>query len=1376
MAEFQHQTERFFFAGISCFPKDALPAGKIPLVRNMRVYTDGALDVRAGLFLKQTVAGDVHSLARLNDPTTFNGGVGAVRVIGAGGNLYVGVPTNPAPGVLDAGYSGNPLTMLSAQPPRSPRPWQYVADSSRYMKFLTDSAAVSVGLAQPGPIEVAPVAELQEQHLSEFDIMTSSAWVPAGVVSGPIGAGDRVNTTVSQILYDDGNTGYATIVPADPSGITVGTLLSVGVIPGDFDNALVTEVLIPIASTEIEAIIYDSGNTGLCTIQPAGSLGVGQLEAPPIAAYQARAIRASRVGQTDPRLLLAQRFDTTDFSVAPSTEANEPTRRIRQVDFPVNCLITVGGELTRILSVAVGPDGVQSFRCELASTQGVAAAIEGLPAFRMFLPNTRVPGNALLRVFVSTVLTYPAPLVPEDTTAMTGGIQAPKEMSLAQFANGQAVLPEDELHVAVNIDRMQEIVSVRVYIDVNKGDPNFLENYFFHEWRASDIVTAIQQTNAQNVVPLVDARKTVVANMQLEGINQIRYTKERLKGQWGAEEVFGKLLDRELKKQPASLSAIATQLALGNSQWVDLRVKIGSLTRIGTDPTRTLANVRAFEILVAATAPAPGVTPDPINVKFSDLQIYGGGGVDVGDVGDPVVYSYRYRSSATGAVSNPSPPCRGGLIPRRQDVLLFPTPSADPQVDKIDWFRFGGALTQHTYIGTGPNTADAFTDRYMDSGVDGGPVISYDEFQPWPLADLPHVGTCNVAGTAVEWVSGDQFDTGWAGGSAILINGRATTLYASPTSSTLLHVVDSIGSGVAVQFSLPSPTLLSQPLRSIWGPFQNLYFACGDAVNPGTLYWCNGNNIEAASDANALLVTTPSEPLQAGILYNSFPFVASTEQLYVVMVQLGQGGFQVRTERTPCGRGFWTPWAWATGPEGIFFLAADGLALTAGGGPAEMLTTPDLRDIFPKDGLPGRSVNGIPAPDMTQTAHLRLSYVTGWLYFDYKDLDGVGRTLIYETSGKRFFLDDSNATALRTRLNEPGAGVYDQIVGGADGRVFEYDEGALSDDGSPINWKVATRWVDGGNPRVIKQFADLGVSIDNGDNATGTTVQVIAGDGTIVPPPVIVGAGEDIRTTYIAGMPGGQLLADNLGIELSGIVDEDGRQTLFWWEPAFLFKAEDAATRATDWDNLTYVGAKFIQGVIIRANTYGESKQVYVERATDTGPEIMLTLTVNHDGEAQIAYPLAAAGWNPFIGELVRLRGADGLPWQLIDYRFVWEPAPELATQWETQFTSNEWPGYGHCRDMVIGYEATAPLTLRLTYDDREQVYVLPPTGGVYRRTYLVLCPGKGKAVRYKWTTDEPGRLYKRDIVVRAQGWGMPSGYQTLSPFGGPSRTDGAAI
>lgn len=1371
MADYTKIPQRFFFGGLSAWPQDALPEGKIPYARNLRTYAEGRLRPREGLTARVTpgLGAAIHTLARLNDASSFNGGVAAVRIIGASGTLYRGTPDDATPSAIDSGYSGDPLTVCYAQPPRSPRPYAYVADEDRYRKFTTDGNPLAVGIAQPSAPSTEPTAVVGQIQKSAHDIFSSTAWTAAGTVATAGSNFNRIDTTIAIIQYDEGSTGYCSIVPANFQNITVGTLVTVGDPLGSFDNEIITDITIAIAGTTVEAIIYDSGVTGLCTIQPAGSLGTGQLDAPPIESYRRRAYEAT--GQD-----YAVRRGTA--GTPPSPDPSRPVRRVRQMDFPVNSLIQLGPEVVRILSVAIGPDGIQSFRCRTQTTITAGTTIEGYTAFRLYLPTTHVAGEQITRPAIQNTLTYGAPVEDDAKAVMTGGIQGVWAMTLAQFSNGQAVLPEDEVHLAIKVDRLTEVQTVKLFIDVDETVNDFLQNYYYYEWRASDIITAIQGTNAATVAPLIQARQTVVANQQLEGTASGSTATRRSPTGTGTGTTTGQssttvTSNAYRQRQPVAVSAVATQLGLGNNQWIDLRVKIGQLIRVGTDPSRTLANAQAFEILLQCEGPIAGVTPQPITVQYSDLQIYGGAGPDVGEVGDPYVYCYRYRSSETGAVSNPSPANRGGVLPRRQPVALTPVPSSDPQVDKIDWFRLGGGLPRWTYVSTGDNSSTPFNDTLMDSAIDGGEGIRYDMFQPWPVQDLAHTGTCDVAGTAVFRVSGDPFDTNWSPGSEIIINGRATTLYASPASEDLLHIVDSVGSGTAVDFALPGPTLLSQPLPAVWGDVQGFYFGCGDPLNPGTLYCTHGNNIEATSDAFSLIVSNPSEPLQAGGLYNTFGFVFSSEDLYAIILQQGPTPF--RTIKTPCGRGLWSRWAWAVGPEGIYFLGPDGIYLTAGGSPAQSLSSPDLRAIFPHDGVPGESVNGIPVPDMTQTTRLRLAYIGGWLYFDFVAEDGNPYTLIYDTLAKRWLLDRCDHAGLTCRLEEPGAGVFNQIIGATNGEVYQYDEAAFSDDGTAINYAYTSRWSDGGDPRRVKQWGDLGFDFDPAGEG-GVTITPVISDGATSLTPVAVGAGETGRQSFIVEMNSGRgVLARNLGISFDGTVtsSDTARPTFFWWESNLLLKADDTGKRATDWENLGYQGAKFVQGIVIRANTYGEDKTIVIEK---DGGATAITFTINHDGEEQIAYPLAAAGWSPFVTELIRIISTDDVPWQLLDYRFVWEPAPELATQWETQFTSHDLPGYLTLHDMVYAHESTAPLVLTVTIDDQVIVHVLPPSGGDYKREYMIFCPNKGKAVRYQWKTDEPARLYKRDITVRIQGWGLPGGYMTVSPFGGPHRADGAAI
>lgn len=820
-----------------------------------------------------------------------------------------------------------------------------------------------------------------------------------------------------------------------------------------------------------------------------------------------------------------------------------------------------------------------------------------------------------------------------------------------------------------------------------------------------------------------------------------------------------------------ALTATSGQLALGNGQWIELKMKISDLIRVGTDPSRTLANIAAAEILVSSLGSVAAIA-----IHYDALWLQGGYGPDVGDTGNPYVYAGRYRSSKTGAISNPSPPSRGGVVPRRQYLDVSIPASSEADADLVDYFRFGGALTAWTYTGTAANGA-TFRDANADTNIDGGEILSFARFQPWPITDLPRQGTCNVAGTSITRVSGDTFNSLWAPGSLVVVNGVATTLYCSPLSTTQCQVTTNLGSATNVPFNFIGPTILGQPLSvGFGGAIRGIVyvFAVGDPNDPGALHWSYGNDPDTTSDTFVLIVTGSDEPLQNGVIYDGQGFVFSPDDLYQIL-PTNDPAVPFVAPVTPCGRGLkYSKWAMCGSPDGMYFLTDDGIGLTAGG-PAEIVTNPDLQPLFPHDGSDGQAVNGIQPPDFSQDQFLRLSWVDGIMYFDFIDINGQHASLGYQRATKRWFYDTNAHTGITVRLDEPGDSVHVQILGGVDGTIYQVDDNAFSDDGSGIAYELWTNWPDGGDPRLQKQFGDGVIDVDMNGAVTGLTVTPVIDSGNTVLTPQVVGAGTSVRTQFILDFQ--QSLSLNAGLRISSsILDNCADQPLIYlWDVAYLPKIENTTLRASDWSNLGYVGAKFVQGVIIRANTYGAAKSVQVQY---DGGTIAQTLTINHNHEVEIAYPHASAGWTPFTAHLVRLVGVDNLPWQLLDVRWVYEPAPELATEWTTQFTSHDMPGYLHVRDGVFAVsDQTLPITLTITYEDQAAIaYNVPFTGASYQRVYVVFAAYKGTAVEYSWRSSAPFRLYKRDVSVRAQAWGQPNGYRTLQPFGGQSRIDGAAV
>lgn len=111
----------------------------------------GGIDTAPGLTQVATGGANIHSAFRLNDPNaaTFTRFWG---VDATWGRAAIG-----AIGVLEAGFSGNPLSWVVWQSELTGTPWIYVADSLKMRKATRTSGSLQIGLAKPPQPAVAAV-------------------------------------------------------------------------------------------------------------------------------------------------------------------------------------------------------------------------------------------------------------------------------------------------------------------------------------------------------------------------------------------------------------------------------------------------------------------------------------------------------------------------------------------------------------------------------------------------------------------------------------------------------------------------------------------------------------------------------------------------------------------------------------------------------------------------------------------------------------------------------------------------------------------------------------------------------------------------------------------------------------------------------------------------------------------------------------------------------------------------------------------------------------------------------------------------------------------------------------------------------------------
>jgi len=164
-----------------------------------------------------------------------------------------------------------------------------------------------------------------------------------------------------------------------------------------------------------------------------------------------------------------------------------------------------------------------------------------------------------------------------------------------------------------------------------------------------------------------------------------------------------------------------------------------------------------------------------------------------------------------------------------------------------------------------------------------------------------------------------------------------------------------------------------------------------------------------------------------------------------------------------------------------------------------------------------------------------------------------------------------------------------------------------------------------------------------------------------------------------------------------------------------------------NYEDAGYLGAKFMQGIVIDADTGGATKQLDVE-FEDGQVE---TFFINHTKRMGRAYSFRF----PVPANKIRLLPRDGSPGWLYGVRWVWEPHPESAANWQTQFTSLGMKGYGHIRDGYVPLESFSEVYHCVRTDNDAYAIAIPSTNGEYRRVYVVYRAIKSKRWEFQTTS-----------------------------------------
>lgn len=1021
-------------------------------------------------------------------------------------------------------------------------------------------------------------------------------------------------------------------------------------------------------------------------------------------------------------------------------------RRLRK-----GSLLKLGSEAVVVSDVSIGADGLPSIRTITASTHAAGDAVTGVSCVRCFTNGTFSAGQTVVTNMVESVI-----------GAGIGQLTYTANIDASVAGTRPIDLAEDEVHISLLVSKLGRLTEMKIFFNVDEVDTTFTQNYYWKSLTPNDFVPA-----TENLLTTLEARQVRLQHKLQNAIQADDFAR--------AEAIRQRLIDLQAHIEEVSKTPLDDQTVLGDSQFTELRFKTKELFRVGAEAGRTLLDTNAVRVLVNCT--------NTVTLDLDAWWIGGTYGPDIGDTGLPYHYMSRFRSRETGARSNWSPMTRSGTEAHREAVVLTPPTTGDAQVDVVDYARIGGSLERWKIIGNALAGA-TFTDTYDDTSVIQMADAENDEHQPFAVTDLPASGTCTVAGSTITRTSGDGFNTNWEKFSFIFVNNQPCTLSGPPLSTSKLQINENAGTGTNIPFYLPSPLLAGQKLPCVWGPFGYgqsgvFIFGVGDTKNAGTLYWTIGNNPDVMHSTGSLNVCSPSEKLQNGTVWEGRSFVFSSENLYEILPSFDSPS-QFVAQKILGAKGLYAPYALCVAPEGIYHLYKDGIYLNG----RERITD-DLYPLFPHDGQAAVAVNGYDPPDFSSLNTLRMEYNDGYVYFTFLDTGGTPRykSAVLDTSAKAWCIDFPNSSNLRvlTYYAIEGGGVKGLLAGGqtAGGTYTLYQVSGVSDDGGTITYDFET-WCDNMDDlRLQKLWGDGWLDFDTAGENASVSVGFNAFSVNPTPNPQTISQNGRDNVPININSGAGQLARD-MGLRITG---SSSTQTHYYYGfgLSFVPKRDNTTIRYTDADDAGYFGAKFLQGFIIEANTFGSAKTITVQadNGTNGAWQDLATFSITHAQQAEMGYSLPTSAFvNQLnIGHNFRLKvGSSSVTWEFFRIRWVYEPSPELVTEWKTQGTTLNQMGFLHIRDMYISLQSSAQVDFTITVDGVAHPQTsIPSTSGVHQKVYVVADVMKGKEWTFTLTSSANFRVFMRDIEVRCKSWGSSGGYQVLQPFGDISRENGGA-
>lgn len=1309
MTELQKDSLKFLTNGFLLgLVNDLRPKGKFNFLQNIRVFREGILESRPVVedFLTLESIEPIHDIKTILNKANNS----FLRIVGAGNKLFTGNAI-----ILmekDSGYSGKALFMVDFRPEQSVEAYLYIADENKFVKISVSDLLSDVGITAPTKAANWALVKPEYKIIDKIAVGSDADWNNlTGSASAPT-LQVRVDTTITAYLADGALPNFVSIIPVSMVGIQQGSIVTIA------GQDIIVEEVLPAAIgagiATINKISYDFGVAGLATIVLSVS--------------------------------------------SPEIKRN-------------SILLLGGTEYVRVEDVTRDSNNIPSIRVTTIGTFAAGATVSGVSAFRIFTPIAFAPGNTIKNDAIKT----------EISVAGISSITRNVNVDLLNTGvAGKALNQDSILHASVIIDPTK-IVEMQIQLGIDGFDQNFYyyaisPNFLTASAAQTTPTLAVIQQTIQREDLLQQARDIYSRTFRLDDIGNIYDRGERGYLLPTEDDIYNGLINRVYNNP---------QTALGSMQWTELHIRLGDFIRSGSDLSKGLKDITAIRISVNAS--------QIVDLYLDSLWVGGASALDTTQKGTfPYNYVWRVRDPATRAKSNWSPPLRTGIKVSRGGVELnFPDANANyPANYRIDVARFGGNLSTFRVVGSILNDGSSFVDTSSDRLIadndsagrfseQGASDAVFDFYKPFAILDTPKRGVANVIGTKFTWISGDKLNITYPRGTLIVINGKANRFYSNPITDTEVELETDMGALNNIKFEIEEPLLTGQALPVIFGPigegFFGLYiFGIGDKNAAGTIYWLDGNSPDTQSDLNRLEITSPSEPLVSGVIYDGYAFVWSTARSFTMQPTINSdGSFGFLARENANSRGLFCRTGIAVGPSHIYFLSenADGIYRVQGNGNPECITSGGLSNLFFNNGQAPKPITLVDGtivypPNFTNTDAIRFFCTNDYLFCRFVDTNGSQVALVYDIEiGDFISYDvyiDGIVNAFYKEELESGTNL---LVGISNGRIGRFGTVGVEDG---IISKVIPFAFDAGDSRLLKEFKELVVKADNGTAGFGVTNYYNNGDFS-EPSDIIAGDPAHKRQNFIldivdvASANKEGIKAENITSIFSWVIQSGVK--LYELLTYFVPKGDEIEDRASDTEFAGDIGAKLWQGVVIRANTFGQPKTL---NYYDDMNVLRATLIINHNGEQTISYSFQT----PFISHTIKRTSNDDVNWIPMDEAYVFDKEPEAADVWEGEFNTHNLTGMILIERFGIAYRSDAPVSLKLFYEDgTQQIYnnILPDTNGEYNKEFFFAVAKKWKACKYRFESTNL-RLYKRDSEVWMKSVGSQQPFTRFSPFGGSSR------